>query len=123
MFYQKVELNFRICQKIFKSKIIRMDISSKTIVRLLIVLFTMQLGFSQNQIPSLQKKGNKTQLIVNGKPFIILGGELGNSSATSIGKHAAILAKNESHESQYCLDTNLLGTDRKRRRKVRFFTH
>jgi len=44
----------------------------------------MQFGFSQNQIPSLQKKGNKTQLIVDGKPFIILGGELGNSSATSI---------------------------------------
>jgi hypothetical protein len=61
-----------------------MDISSKTIVLLLIVLFTMQLGFSQNQIPSLQKKGNKTQLIVNGQPFIILGGELGNSSATSM---------------------------------------
>jgi hypothetical protein len=57
---------------------------SKTVVLLLIILFTMQFGFSQNQIPSLQKKGNKTQLIVNGKPFIILGGELGNSSATSM---------------------------------------
>lgn len=60
-----------------------MNISSKTIV-LLIVLFTIQFGFSQNQISSLQKKGNKTQLIVNGKPFLILGGELGNSSATSM---------------------------------------
>lgn len=69
--------------KIFKPKIMRMSISSKTTV-LLIILFTLQFGFSQNQIPSLQKKGNKTQLIVNGKPFIILGGELGNSSATSM---------------------------------------
>lgn len=61
-----------------------MNFSSKTIVLLLIILFTIQFGFSQNQIPSLQKKGNKTQLIVDGKPFIILGGELGNSSATSM---------------------------------------
>jgi len=74
---------FRICQKILKPKLIIMNISSKTIV-LLIVLFTIQFGFSQNQISSLQKKGNKTQLIVNGKPFLILGGELGNSSATSM---------------------------------------
>jgi len=60
-----------------------MTISSKTTV-LLIVFLAIQLGFSQNQIPALQKKGNKTQLIVDGKPFIILGGELGNSSATSM---------------------------------------
>ena len=40
--------------------------------------------YSQSAIPNLQKKGNKTQLIVNGKPFIIRGGELGNSSATSM---------------------------------------
>lgn len=60
-----------------------MTISSKTTV-LLIVFLAIQLGFSQNQIPSLQKKGNKTQLIVDGKPFIMLGGELGNSSATSM---------------------------------------
>ena len=36
------------------------------------------------QIPFLQKQGNTTQLIVDGKPFIILGGELGNSSFTSM---------------------------------------
>lgn len=69
--------------KKLKSIIFRMNFSSKTTV-LLIAFFTMQLGFSQNQIPSLQRKGNKTQLIVDGKPFIMLGGELGNSSATSM---------------------------------------
>ena len=31
-------------------------------------------------IPHLEKKGNVTQLIVNGKPFLMLGGELHNSS-------------------------------------------
>ena len=60
-----------------------MTISSKTRF-CLIALLSIQLGFSQNQIPSLQRKGNKTQLIVDGNPFIILGGELGNSSATSM---------------------------------------
>lgn len=49
----------------------------------LLILF-FQGVYSQSAIPNLQKKGNKTQLIVNGKPFIIRGGELGNSSATSM---------------------------------------
>jgi beta-galactosidase GanA len=39
--------------------------------------------FSQNALSYLTKKGTTTQLIVDGKPFIILGGELGNSSATT----------------------------------------
>ena len=54
----------------------------KTFYCLLILFF--QGVYSQSAIPNLQKKGNKTQLIVNGKPFIIRGGELGNSSATSM---------------------------------------
>src|SRR5262245_53130920 len=42
--------------------------------------------FSQknNDIPSLRKQGKATQLIVNGKPFIVLGGETGNSSASNL---------------------------------------
>jgi beta-galactosidase GanA len=36
------------------------------------------------QIPHLEKQGTTTQLVVDGKPFIILGGELGNSSFTSL---------------------------------------
>lgn len=50
----------------------------------LLLVMAMQLGFSQEKTTHLQKKGNKTQLIVNEKPFLILGGELGNSSATSM---------------------------------------
>jgi hypothetical protein len=34
-------------------------------------------------VPSLEKRGNTTQLIVDGKPFLVLGGELHNSSSTS----------------------------------------
>src|SRR5262245_15310083 len=33
--------------------------------------------------PHLQPQGNTRQLVVNGAPFLVLGGELGNSSASS----------------------------------------
>ncbi|HEY6806371.1 MAG TPA: DUF5597 domain-containing protein [Pyrinomonadaceae bacterium] len=35
------------------------------------------------QTPSLRKQGRATQLIVDGKPFLMLAGELGNSSSSS----------------------------------------
>lgn len=35
-------------------------------------------------IPRLARHGTATQLMVDGKPFLILGGELGNSSASSL---------------------------------------
>lgn len=34
-------------------------------------------------LPSLQRQGSAGHLLVNGKPFLVLGGELGNSSASS----------------------------------------
>lgn len=39
---------------------------------------------AQGQIPHLQKQGSATQLIVGGKPFLILGGELHNSSSSNL---------------------------------------
>jgi len=35
-------------------------------------------------LPHLERRGDATQLIVDGKPFLILGGELYNNSATSL---------------------------------------
>ena len=35
------------------------------------------------QIPHWQKQGSATQLMVDNRPYLILGGELGNSSASS----------------------------------------
>jgi hypothetical protein len=52
-----------------------------------ILILTSSLSFSQKvdqKIPYLKKQGTATQLIVDEKPFLILGGELGNSSASSI---------------------------------------
>lgn len=42
---------------------------------------------------SLHKQGSATQLYVDGKPFVILGGELGNSSASSPADVARIFPK------------------------------
>src|SRR4030043_354247 len=38
----------------------------------------------KGHIPHLRRQGEATQLIVDGKPFLILGGELGNSTASGI---------------------------------------
>jgi hypothetical protein len=59
-----------------------MNIFSKSL-SLLFVIFNIHASNCQDEIPFLQVKGNTKQLIVEGKPFIILGGELGNSSATT----------------------------------------
>jgi beta-galactosidase GanA len=44
-------------------------------------------------IPHLEKRGTATQLIVDFKPFLVLGGELHNSSSSSIEYVDPILAK------------------------------
>jgi beta-galactosidase GanA len=51
------------------------------------------LNLQQHQIPHLIKQGKTTQLIVDDKPFLILGGELGNSSFTSLEYMAPIWPK------------------------------
>ena len=56
----------------------------KTLFTILFSL-TFSLGFAQTDVrPFLRKQGSATQLVVNGKPFLMLGGELGNSSASAI---------------------------------------
>jgi len=42
-----------------------------------------QANLSTN-IPHLEKRGTATQLIVDGKPFLVIGAELNNSSASSV---------------------------------------
>ncbi|WNH13063.1 DUF5597 domain-containing protein [Thalassobellus suaedae] len=47
-------------------------------------LYTFGQSKNNKQIPHLQKKGEATQLIVDGKPFLVLGGELHNSSTSNL---------------------------------------
>lgn len=51
---------------------------------LYIVVGFIMSGYASAQKSSLRKQGTATQLIVEGKPFLVLGGELGNSSAACI---------------------------------------
>ena len=59
---------------------------SKKATTLLLVLFCACILQAQNNLSGIQlrKTDDYTQLLVNGKAFIVLGGELGNSTASSI---------------------------------------
>lgn len=39
---------------------------------------------ASTSLPHLEKRGNATQLVVDGRPFLVLGGELHNSSSSSV---------------------------------------
>ena len=56
-----------------------MNIISKIILSALLCAFSLNVS-SQ----TLKRQGNATQLIINGKPMLILGGEVSNSAATSV---------------------------------------
>jgi len=58
----------------------------KWIIFLSIVFLTSQVQsvFAQGSIPHLQKAGDQYQMVVNGKPFLLLAGELGNSKASTM---------------------------------------
>lgn len=63
-----------------------MRIQGRTLsIFLLLVAFESAALFAEtNATPHLEKRGTTTQLIVDGKPFLILGGELHNSSSSSL---------------------------------------
>src|SRR3954469_4014874 len=51
-----------------------------------IFVMSVALAFAATGVaapPRLERQGDTQQLVVDGKPFLILGGELGNSSASS----------------------------------------
>lgn len=50
-------------------------------------------GQNTDKMPHLTRQGNTIQLIVDGKPFIIRGGELGNSTFTSMENMAPVWGK------------------------------
>src|SRR5215469_12442718 len=63
----------------------------------------MLMSCAQAEPPHLTKQATATQLIVQGKPMLILGGELGNSSASS----AAYMAPHWARLKQMHLNTVL----------------
>lgn len=65
---------------------------TRYIILLLLFGFTQKAN-GQQSLPHLYKKGSATQLIVDDKPFLVLGGELGNSTATTVENMEAIWPK------------------------------
>jgi hypothetical protein len=65
-----------------KIRFLKLDIITAGLM--LIFVFGRTAAGQQNQMPHLQKQGDATQLVVDGKPFLMLAGELGNSAASSV---------------------------------------
>jgi len=71
-------------------KVLKKTLSdTKHFIFISILMFTTLYGqqkgaTNNNNISHLKQKGTTYQLIVDGNPFLILGGELGNSSFTSL---------------------------------------
>src|SRR6187551_1327097 len=71
-------------KKILKIKSdIKLHNSAKIFITIILFFDLLHSNAQISSIPRLAKNGSYTQLIVDDKPFLILGGELGNSSASS----------------------------------------
>jgi beta-galactosidase GanA len=65
------------------------------LVPIALIALASALGAQQRDdgIPQLRKQGTATQLFVDGKPFLILGGELGNSTASDMERMRPMWAR------------------------------
>jgi hypothetical protein len=61
------------------------------------LLLSASLGYAQQKAakpaPHMEKRGAATQLIVDGKPYLILGGELHNSNSSNLAYMKPLMAK------------------------------
>ena len=60
-------------------------------------------------VPHLRKQGTATQLIVDGKPYLALAGELTNNAATSLPMMEPIWPKLVADQPEYRARRHLLG--------------
>jgi len=65
-------------------------LSSLLIAAAVVAMWYVHGSGQQNRQPYLRKQGTATQLIVDDKPFLVLGGELGNSSSSSVDYMAPV---------------------------------
>ena len=56
----------------------------KIFVLFILTFFSLNTISEAQDIPALKRNGNATQLFVNGKPFLMISGELHNSSSSSL---------------------------------------
>jgi len=69
--------------KYFKMKSIMIVLRIRNALPVSFLFLLINFYVSAQTIPHLEKRGSATQLIVNGQPFLVLAGELHNSTATS----------------------------------------
>lgn len=62
----------------------RREIRTQIRLSLFMLLLGAQAAQAQTNLPHLDDHGTSRQLVVDGKPMLILGGELGNSTASSL---------------------------------------
>ena len=62
----------------------RLQIRALSILLLVVAISSAALIAQETNLPHLEKRGVATQLIVDGKPFLMLAGELNNSSSSSL---------------------------------------
>ncbi len=55
-----------------------------TLLSIFVVITFSCISKTKHEIPHLQKQGTTSQLIVDGKPFLILGGEVSNTASSSL---------------------------------------
>lgn len=60
--------------------------------RLIIILFAL-LPLLAGAESKLQRQGNRTNIVIDGRPMLILGGELSNSAVTAVDDVALVMAK------------------------------
>jgi beta-galactosidase GanA len=77
-----------------------MPVAKEVAVKFVLSSAVLSFGFaaslsimSGQGLPAIQSQGSAQQLIVQGKPYLILGGELGNSSAGTAAQADVILPK------------------------------
>ena len=68
----------------WKQKLKRLGVLTFLVSIALAGLAVGQMPDSRAGVPHLEKRGGATQLVVDGKPFLVLGGELHNSSSSSV---------------------------------------
>jgi hypothetical protein len=59
-------------------------------IRIVAAIAALLLLTAATEPPKLERRGRSTQLIVDGKPFLMLGGELSNSAASSAAHMAPV---------------------------------
>lgn len=67
-----------------KHKLTKTVVAMTTTIAILASCFTRTASAQQSRPPYLRKQGTATQLIVDDKPLLVLAGELGNSSSSSL---------------------------------------